>query len=275
MQIVTIPNFLLFSAFLYYAFSGPKSCMTLLLIQRIREFFLSKNETKQENVVLEIVEKPVAKFEDKYIERVKTMEVKELSNERLAELKNSFVVENTSQGNVIMYWDNDRSTFAYYADHVIPYRFLEVVGRKYVIMNDCRKLFVDMEEEIKTAEQKLEDKKLEKERLAEEEEKAKQKKVDFQLPKKDVFAKMKSYNRDTSIKSVMTDPKKGSMPPKNTAVNTKQSEDVVLKENANRYSYQGKMANFSFLKKVDRRVVDKNYAMTFAEFKKMKAENKS
>jgi len=29
------------------------------------------------------------------------------------------------------------------------------------------------------------------------------------------------------------------------------------------------MANFSFLKKVERKVVDKYYAMTFAEFKKM------
>jgi hypothetical protein len=51
---------------------------------------------------------------------------------------------------------------------------------------------------------------------------------------------------------------------------------MILKERANRYSYQGKMVNFSFLKKVDRKVVDKTYALSFAEFKKMKMEqNKS
>jgi hypothetical protein len=44
---------------------------------------------------------------------------------------------------------------------------------------------------------------------------------------------------------------------------------MILKENANRYSCEGKIMNYSFLKKVDRKVVDKRYGMSFAEFKKM------
>jgi hypothetical protein len=48
------------------------------------------------------------------------------------------------------------------------------------------------------------------------------------------------------------------------------NEKMLLKERANRYSYQGKFLNFNILQKVDKKVVDKKYALTFADFKKMK-----
>ena len=47
------------------------------------------------------------------------------------------------------------------------------------------------------------------------------------------------------------------------------NEFQILKENANRYSCEGKITNYSFLKKVDKKNVDKRQAMSFAEFKKM------
>jgi hypothetical protein len=287
MSIVTMPNFVIFSLFLYLIFSGEKSCYTLLIIQRLKRGLLKgfgEDEDTIEEEEPKEEKKVQIKFEDKYLDRLKVMEEKELTPEKLDSLLNSFVMENTPQGNVVMVWDNKRSTFSYYADHLIPYRFLEVVGRKYVMMNDCKKLFVNMDEEVKAAEKKLEEKKHTKELLKQEQ----QQKLDEsentntvvskEKPKKDVFAKLKSYNRDNSIKSatVALDSKKPSNVPKNTAVNTKVEEDIILKENANRYSYQGRMVNFSFLKKVDRKTVDKTYAMSFAEFKKMKmAENKS
>jgi hypothetical protein len=230
---------------------------------------------------------PLIKFEDKYLDKLKALEVKELSIEKLDGLSNSFTMENTILGNVIMYWDNKRETFAYYADHIIPYRFLEVIGRKYVITNDCKKIFVDMAEEIRTAEGKLEEKKRQIEvSKQEEQERRDNQGINYmnnmnnnenaileKIPeKKNVFAKMKSYNTNSSIKAatVSLDSKKSGQVPKNTAVNTKPEEDKILKENSNRYSYQGRLANFSFLKKVERKVVDKAYALTFAEFKKLK-----
>ena len=48
------------------------------------------------------------------------------------------------------------------------------------------------------------------------------------------------------------------------------NEKMLLKEKSNRYSYQGKFLNFNILQKVDKKVVDKKYALTFADFKKMK-----
>jgi hypothetical protein len=51
-------------------------------------------------------------------------------------------------------------------------------------------------------------------------------------------------------------------------------ERFLLKERSNRYSYQGKLANFNILQKIDRKKVDKKYAMTFSDFKKLKFNNK-
>jgi hypothetical protein len=79
---------------------------------------------------------------------------------------------------------------------------------------------------------------------------------------------LKKYNTNTSLKSsgIPTDNKSISISKKNIQENNK---PMILKENANRYSCEGKLMNFSFLKKVDKKVVDKRYAMSFSDFKKM------
>jgi hypothetical protein len=276
-----IPSIFIFSAFLYYCFSGEKSCLTLLFIQKVKGFFQTQEvECKVDEAVKEekVEEKAVVKYEDKYLDKFRQIESKELSEEKLESLLNSFIMENTSQGNVIMLWDNKKQCFLYYSDKVIPYRFLEVVARKYVIFNDCKKIYIDMEEEVQAAKQKLVSTK---ESLTQnindkEKEKEKQKEQVAAPTKKNVFAKMKSYN-SSSIKSAVVplDQKKAKNVQQNSSNLTPQNADAILKENANRYTYQGKLSNFSFLKKVDRKLVDKNYALSFAEFKKLNAENKT
>ena len=86
--------------------------------------------------------------------------------------------------------------------------------------------------------------------------------------KKNVFAKFKSYNKDTVATKSMAAPPKNSIPNKQLINN--EDEKIILKENANRYTFEGKLSNFNFLKKVDRKKVDKKYALTFSDFKKMK-----
>ena len=86
--------------------------------------------------------------------------------------------------------------------------------------------------------------------------------------KKNVFAKFKSYNKESGSGHVTT-----AAPPKNSIPNKKvtesqENEKILLKQRANRYTYEGKFANFSFIKKIDKKVVDKKLAMSFAEFKK-------
>jgi hypothetical protein len=88
------------------------------------------------------------------------------------------------------------------------------------------------------------------------------------VKKKDVFAKFKSYNKESGTGHVIT-----AAPPKNSIPNKKitqnqENENILLKQKANRYTYEGKIINFSFIKKVDRKAVDKKFGMSFADFKK-------
>jgi hypothetical protein len=132
-----------------------------------------------------------------------------------------------------------------------------------------------MENEISLAERKLKEL-LEKKVLEEEETKKKllEQKENQVVSKKDVFAKFKSYNKESGTGRVNTGaPPKNSIP-NNTGANSKATDNskVILKDNANRYTCEGRMSNFSFLKKTKREVVDKKYAMSFADFKKLKKE---
>ena len=184
-------------------------------------------------------------------------------NERLDKLKNSFIIEKTPLGNVLMFYDNNRQTFVYYSDNSMPYRYLEVVSRKYVLTFKCRFLYVDMETELKNYEKKKE--KEEKEQKKKEEEEVKE---EAMKPKKNVFAKFKSYNKDAGSGKVnKAPPPKNSIPNKKRNVNN-ETEQILLKEKSNHYTCEGKFANFNILKKVDRKIVDKKYSMSFSDFKK-------
>jgi len=197
-------------------------------------------------------------------------------DERLDKLKNSFIMEKTPLGNVLMLYNNKRGSFEYYSDNTIPYRYLETVSRKYIKTFGCRPIYFDMEEELKNYEKKLEEKEREKEAKEELEKRILyEKNMSVSEPKKNVFAKFKSYNKDAGTGHVnIAAPPKNSIP--NNKVTEKSSDEkVILKENANRYSYEGKLSNFNFLKKVDRKVVDKKYAMTFADFKRLQEEKKT
>jgi hypothetical protein len=177
-------------------------------------------------------------------------------NARLDTLINNVIMENTPLGNVIMMYDNNRETFNFYSDNMIPYRYLETVARKYVITYNCRPLYIDMEEELKIYEKKM----------LEQEENEKQQTNLAQLsePKKNVFAKFKSYNTEGKSGHVSKVPG-----PQNSVHNTDTGKNrkIILKDNANRYSCQGKINNFSIIKRPEKKLLSKKLAMTFATFK--------
>jgi hypothetical protein len=192
---------------------------------------------------------------------------------KLNKLKDCFVLEKTPLGNVLMFYNHSRDAFEFYSDNTIPYRYLEAVARKYVKTFNCRPIFVDMEEELRLCEERIE--KEEKEKEEKEREALKlldnnnlHQQIKPIEQKKSVFAKFKSYNKEAGTGRVNTcAPPKNSIP--NKAVTEKEStEKILLKENANRYTYEGKLSNFNFLKKVERKMVDKKYAMSFADFKR-------
>jgi hypothetical protein len=189
-------------------------------------------------------------------------------DEKLDGFINNYVIEMTPQGNVYMRFNNSKKSFEYFSNNTIPYRYLEPVGRKYVLTYFCKPLFIDIEEELKRAQTKKDALKEENDNKKEEKENKKE--------GKDIFTRLKSYNNDSSshMKNKNRNQPSAPLPPqiKANLPNVNSSEKMLLKENANRYTWEGRMANISFLKKVDKKMVDKNYEMSFADFKKMQAK---
>ena len=194
-------------------------------------------------------------------------------DEQLKQYKTRFIIELTPLGNVLMFYNHDKLAFDYYSDSAIPYRFLETIARKYVMIYKYRPLYIDMEEELKDYEKKLNANAMTIESKPDGQQDDKHKQPDA---KKNIFAKFKSYNKEAGTGKVNTaPPPKNSIPQNRIIVQSSlnsNSDKILLKEKSNRYSYQGKFANFNILQKIDKKIINKRYGMTFADFKKIKPE---
>lgn len=219
-------------SFLYWSVNNEQ--------RKLLDYVYSDSDTDSDTDDLEPV-----RYEDKYLLELEQLEEVPVDIDNLL---NCFVIETTPIGNVLMNYNHKKETFDYFSDMSIPYRYLLVVCRKYVKQFNCVSLYV--KSEIK----ELENNESEKKSLDTEMQK-----------KKNVFAKFKNYNVDSKV------PLAGPGPPKNSIPQpAQQTGPVLLKDKINRFSYQGKFNNFSILKKVDRKLVDKKLGMSFADFKKLK-----
>jgi hypothetical protein len=177
-------------------------------------------------------------------------------NNKLDKFIDNYILEYTPLGNIYMRYNNDKKSFEYFSNNSIPYRYLEPVGRKYVMTYWCKPIFVNIEEELKKAED-IYDKKKE-EQLKKSEENLKK------FTPKNVLVKLKEYNKDTKENSILPPQINNNLPDIN-----KKSEKIFLKEKANRYTWEGRLTNFCPLKKVNKKVTNKNLNMTYTEFKKL------
>ena len=194
-------------------------------------------------------------------------------NNKLEKLMNNYILEHTPLGNIYMRYNNIKGSFEYFSNNTIPYRYLEPVGRKYVMTYWCKPIFFDIADELKKAEIKYDDKK------KKDEEEAKKNELDPKQNYKSIVAKIKRYNTDKKsnpINSIQNRSKKNNLPPQikailpsvnQTSVN-QTSVKQLLKENANRYTWEGRLTGFSPLKRVDMTIVDKNLSLSYADFKK-------
>jgi hypothetical protein len=236
------------------------------------------------------------KYEEKYMEKYNNTNSiaswQAYTSDFLENLKNNIIIENTPLGNVLMYYDNKRETFVYFSDNSIPYRYLEVVSRKYVTTYNCKNLYVNMEKELEDAKKKQKEKELEDAKKKEEKEKDDLKK---KQEEKNVLpcnvVKFKNYNTTNigtananAIANATTSfSKQNKYQKQNQNSNliqhvnnkygkvlideNKEEKDKLLKEKANRYSYDGKLVNYNFLKKVDKKEIDKRLALNYSQFK--------
>lgn len=276
----------LFGFFIYQSFSASyyfyarhihfeKRRQKLIELQQIDKKEKEKKE-KEKEIKPEEEKKEKIKYEDKYLDQYEKMESIVLSEDRLETLKKTILFENTPLGNLIIFYNHSRESFTYYSDNTIPYRFLEVASRHYAVQNNCKSIHVHMLTELSEAEKKMQEKKekkqqqeKEKEERIEEEKKGGIKESEVQ--KKSVFAKLKNYNTG-STKAPNTKTQNsgtnGRGPPQ-TNVKISAETDIIVKERANRYSYEGKLANFSFLQKVEKKIINSRYEVSFSDFLKM------
>ena len=257
-------------------------------IQRLIKFFNIEDEynADADSYVLsdlfaelsEILEENNTKLKEQEEKNVTDDDFKEqayqyMLNKKLDGYINNYVNDMTPLGNVYMRYNNSKKSFEYYSNNSIPYRYLEPVGRKFVLTYFCKPLFIDIEDELNKAKLKKEEQEAVKNK-----EQSQQAEHNSDNNKKNVFAKLKSYNSvgtsSSNTGEMMKMEKKNALPPQMKVnlpnVNsTSNTEDMLLKENANRYTWEGRLANMTLLKKIDRKTIDKKYAMTFADFKKL------
>jgi hypothetical protein len=214
-----------------------------------------ENDNKKFSSELELIEKIEWSSElDAEIQEKALNHVLEL---KLEGFINNYILESTPLGNVFMRYNNQKKSFEYYSNNTVPYRYLETIGRKYVMTFRCKSLFVDLEEELKKASDK------------------KEQKASVKDLEKEHKSRFKSYNNDLKMDKNMMSVVRPGLPPQIKVnlpnVNGSNNEEKqLLKENANRYTWISRLSDFPMLKKVDRKTVDKNYAMSFADFKKSK-----
>jgi hypothetical protein len=199
--------------------------------------FTSEIKDLNEDIITE------AEFSDKALKHV--------LDKKLDGFINNYILEYTPLGNIYMRYNNFKKSFEYFSNNTIPYRYLEAVGRKYVMTFRCKALFVDLEDEMQKAAERYQ---LERDNPP------------FNKPT--VVSKFKSWDKDLKTGRPVSNNKQLLGKANLAAVNTS-GEKQLLKENANRYTWEGRLANFSVLKKVDRKTVDKSYTLSFADFKQM------
>jgi len=195
-------------------------------------------------------------------EEMKNVAHQFIINNKLDSYIDNYVLEYTPLGNIYMRYNNNKKSFEYFSNNTIPYRYLEPVGRKYVMTYWCKPIFVDIEEELKKSEerQKLEE----------------GKKNELEpLNKSKQILKFQNYNKEINNSSTMRQiqknrPQTNMVLPPHIMSNVKSSnENKLLKEKANRYTWEGRLSNFSPLKMINKKIVNKNLSLTFADFKKI------
>jgi hypothetical protein len=177
-----------------------------------------------------------------------------LMKRHLERLINNYIIEYSPLGNVVMRYNELKGSFEYFSNNTIPYRYLEAIGRKYVITFKCKPLFIDLEEELKKG--KIEDVNNSNSNSNS------NKNMLVQLNKSLNNMPMKNRNENNLINM------------KGININDSNSnKKQILKEKSNRYTWEGRLTNFNPLKKIDRKIVDKKYGLSYADFKRMKLTN--
>ena len=229
------------SALFYYLYSNfPQISMDMFNSKDDSKESSDKDDNSKDKSVVE-----VESYENKYYEKYDEMESDDLDEDYVKTLKNNVLYEMTPKGRIIMYYDFEKESFIYYCDTKdVPYLYLETVARKYALTYHCKKIVVDIKRELDTAKET---------NIANDNKSKAQALVDAKKTD-NLFASFKSYNR------------------KGTGGSKTMNKKFILRQNANRYSYSGKVNTYSFLKRNEYKIEKPMDKMDYETFKKLMAK---
>ncbi len=194
------------------------------------------------------VPKEELRYERKYLTELEQLEERVLSDTELNELKNKIVRENTPDGEIIMFYNNNTKSYFYYTDiRNVSYKILDAVARCYAVTYNVKQVCVNYKEvwekaKLEALQQQEKDKEEKAEEKAEEKE---EKKV------KSVFADFKDYNRKT-----------------HSHASIKRRRYRITTDESNTFKYCGKIEDYKTPEeKEENQRTEKK--ISFSEFKKM------
>ena len=180
-------------------------------------------------------------YEYKYLDIFTKLEEKELSKERLEELKDIYIDEETPMGSVKLAYDHTQEAFIYYSERNISYKYLETVGRHYICNTDSKSIFINYAQELIASREKNKEIK---EKILLESSKAK------------------------TTSSVFATFKKQLLPMDNKKM-------TIIPEKANKYIYMGKISHLKLEEEKKTRLeeLEKLYKpISFSEYKNFKID---
>jgi len=159
---------------------------------------------------------------------------------------------NDFYGDVIMCYDHATLSFAYYARTAnIPYKYLETISRKYMIeTNAPREIHVDIRNEYKKAKDRKENANVVIGKTDTDTDTDSDSDTNIKMDD-NVFVKLKSYNTASNLNlhtttNDRTEKRNKFVTPAETATNsTTTATKKIIRERANRYSYRGKINDFT------------------------------
>ena len=186
-------------------------------------------------------------------------------NEFEKQWKSRILIENTPRGNVMMYFNPYLLSYHYYSDEqIIPYKILEQVATKYVVMYRCKDFFIDVEkrpdnkilEVLQKEEDSLKSKKMKVNDIT--------KCVNIQSESKNVFAALKDYRSEVKTEGTKVEPKKPE--PKKPEPKKPEPKKPEPKKPEPKFSNKfvriGKMCEFNIIQKpVDKKIEAVNELM--------------
>ena len=207
-----------------------------------------KEQIANQRYKLEKMSIELSILKEKTEEQLKEQSHTNMIENKLNQFMNNYIIEYTPVGNIIMRFNNNKKSFEYYSNHSVPYRYLEPIGRKYVLTYKCKNIFIDMDEEVEKV-NKLN------------EEKNGGDKKNKLMKKPQVFKSQ-----------YMSANKKIDIPPNRSSqsiINPINNIEIVVKD-SNRYTWEGRFGDFKIIKS-DKKT-DK--IISFKEFKRIQQKQK-